>query len=112
MTNQRKRIYIAGPMTGLPNYNRKAFIAAAIHIATKTNPVSYTHLDVYKRQIATIETVALLVLDDLGAERETSFAEEQLFAIIDRRLLSSKPTIVTTNLTFQERTSTGLLLRT
>ena len=37
MTNQRKRIYIAGPMTGLPNYNRKAFIMAAVHIATKTN---------------------------------------------------------------------------
>ena len=54
------------------------------------------------KTIATIETVALLVLDDLGAERDTSFAEEQLFSIIDRRLLSGKPTIVTTNLTFQQ----------
>jgi len=37
MTNQRKRIYIAGPMTGLPNYNRKAFIMAAGHISTNTD---------------------------------------------------------------------------
>lgn len=33
----RKRIYIAGPMTGLDNYNREAFIEAARQIATKTN---------------------------------------------------------------------------
>ncbi len=46
--------------------------------------------------------LALAVWDDLGAERDTSFAEEQLFSIIDRRLLSGKPTIVTTNLTFQQ----------
>ena len=37
MTNQRKRIYIAGPMTGRPNYNRKAFIMAAGHISTNTD---------------------------------------------------------------------------
>lgn len=36
MTNQRKRIYIAGPMTGLDNYNREAFIEAARQIATST----------------------------------------------------------------------------
>jgi len=37
------KIYIAGPMTGRPNYNRKAFITAAVHIATKTNliPISF-----------------------------------------------------------------------
>ena len=37
MTNQRKRIYIAGPMTGLPDYNRVAFLAAAGHISTNTD---------------------------------------------------------------------------
>ncbi len=52
--------------------------------------------------LAMIENVTLLVLDDLGAERETSFAEEQLFSIIDCRLLSEKPTIITTNLSLKE----------
>ncbi len=51
---------------------------------------------------AIIDGAPLLVLDDLGAERETSFADEQLFSIIDRRLLASKPTIITTNLTDYE----------
>lgn len=36
MTNQRKRVYIAGPMTGLNNYNREAFIEAARSIAAHT----------------------------------------------------------------------------
>ena len=52
--------------------------------------------------LATIESVTLLVLDDLGAERETSFAEEQLFTIVDHRLLAGKPTIITTNLSLKE----------
>jgi hypothetical protein len=30
----RSRIYIAGPMTGLPEYNRAAFLAAASRITT------------------------------------------------------------------------------
>lgn len=33
----RKRIYIAGPMTGLPNFNREAFFEAADQIANTTD---------------------------------------------------------------------------
>ncbi len=49
-----------------------------------------------------IRAMPLLVLDDLGAQRETSFANEQLFAIIDTRLLARKPTIITTNLMIED----------
>ncbi len=41
----------------------------------------------------------LLVLDDLGAERNTSFGKERVFDVINRRLLSGKPMIITTNIT-------------
>lgn len=41
----------------------------------------------------------LLVLDDLGAERDTDFALEQIFSAVDTRYRSGKPMIVTTNLT-------------
>ena len=41
----------------------------------------------------------LLILDDLGAERGTEYALEQVFAVIDARYRSRKPLIVTTNLT-------------
>lgn len=40
----------------------------------------------------------LLVLDDLGAERSTSFGRERVFQLVDRRLLTGRPLIVTTNL--------------
>lgn len=39
----------------------------------------------------------ILVLDDLGKERPTEWAAEQLFAIFNRRYDWGKPTIVTTN---------------
>lgn len=44
----------------------------------------------------------LVVIDDLGVERETSYAAEQIFAVIDTRSRAKLPTIITTNLTKQE----------
>lgn len=41
----------------------------------------------------------LLILDDLGAERNTDFKREQMFDIIDRRVNAMLPLIATTNLT-------------
>ena len=40
----------------------------------------------------------LLILDDLGAERNTSFGRERVFDVVDKRLLTGKPMIVTTNI--------------
>lgn len=45
---------------------------------------------------------ALMVLDDLGAERSTEYAIEQLYSIVDQRYRSGKPLIVTTNLTLDQ----------
>ena len=44
----------------------------------------------------------LLILDDFGMERQTEYAREQVFNIIDGRYLARKPLIVTTNLSLQE----------
>jgi hypothetical protein len=41
----------------------------------------------------------LLVLDDVGATRSNDFTHERLLQIIDRRWTTSRPTIVTSNLT-------------
>ena len=43
-----------------------------------------------------------LVIDDLGAERDSAYALEQVYHIIDSRGKSGKPLIITTNLTLQE----------
>lgn len=40
----------------------------------------------------------LLIIDDFGIQRDTSFALEHIFNIIDSRYRSNKPIIVTTNL--------------
>lgn len=44
----------------------------------------------------------LLILDDLGVERDSAYGAEQIFNVIDARVSSKLPVIVTTNLTLEE----------
>ena len=48
--------------------------------------------DSYMRRLMRPE---LLILDDLGAERNTSYGKERVFDVINRRTLSGKPMIMT-----------------
>ena len=52
--------------------------------------------------IAELDDNTLLILDDLGVERNTEFVLEQMFQIIDGRYRCCKPLIVTTNLRLEE----------
>ena len=45
---------------------------------------------------------SLLIIDDLGIERGTEYALEQVYNVIDTRYKSGKPLIITTNLTLVE----------
>jgi len=45
-----------------------------------------------------IQRYELVVIDDLGAERETEYALEQIYTVVDTRYRSGKPLILTTNL--------------
>ena len=58
--------------------------------------------------IANLNRNALLIIDDFGMERDTPFALEQLYNVIDSRYTASKPLIVTTNLTLPEMQNTAL----
>ena len=49
-----------------------------------------------------MDDYSLLVVDDLGVERNTEYAMEQIFIVIDSRYRSKKPLIVTTNLKLEE----------
>lgn len=52
--------------------------------------------------LETLSTCGLLILDDFGVERRTPYAREQVYEIINRRYLSGRPMVVTTNLTLEE----------
>ena len=43
-----------------------------------------------------------MILDDLGTEFLSQFVTSMLYNIINTRLLEGRPTIISTNLTFQE----------
>jgi len=49
-----------------------------------------------------IDSVDLFIIDDFGAQRDTKYADEKVFEIIDRRIRSKKPLFITTNLTETE----------
>ena len=50
--------------------------------------------------IDSIVNTSVLILDDLGIERDTAYAKEQVYNIINSRYLKQKPTIFTTNLPY------------
>lgn len=60
--------------------------------------------DTKERQafIDSLSVYKLLVLDDLNAERETSYAVEQMLNIVETRSSAGLPIIVTTNLTLEQ----------
>lgn len=48
--------------------------------------------------INNIVSYPFLIIDDLGTERGTDYAIEQLYTLVDERYKSNRPTIITTNL--------------
>lgn len=52
--------------------------------------------------MAAASDAALLVLDDLGAERATDTAIERVYGIIDSRYRDGNPVVITTNLTLAQ----------
>lgn len=66
------------------------------------NTLTGMYSDDRNQFIDSLNKYSLLIIDDLGIERSTDFALEQVFNIIDSRYRSKKPLIVTTNLTLDE----------
>ena len=52
--------------------------------------------------ISDISSKQLLVIDDLGIERNTEYVSEQVYNVIDTRYRSGKPMIVTTNISLKD----------
>lgn len=66
------------------------------------NTLTGIYSDDRNQFIDSFNKYSLLIIDDLGIERSSEFALEQVFNVIDSRYRSKKPLIVTTNLTLDE----------
>ncbi len=93
----------------------KSYAAACIanELLSKGVPVIMTSLvkilelvqagDEKESEIITrLNSARLVIFDDLGAERNTDYALEKIYNIIDSRYRSKKPMLLTTNLTIDE----------
>lgn len=66
------------------------------------NALSSMGFEDKNKYIDSFNEYSLLIIDDLGMERTTEFALEQVFNVIDARYRSKLPLIVTTNLMLDE----------
>lgn len=94
----------------------KTFYAACIanHLIDKGVPVMMTdfrkvvnHMsknfgEERERFLKEMNGYDLIVVDDLGVERQTEFVQEQVYDFIDSRYKAGKPIVITTNLTLDE----------
>ena len=62
-------------------------------------------IDEKQAYIDSLNKFDLLVLDDLGIERQSEYVQEQVFNVVDSRYRAKLPLIVTTNLPLKELTS-------
>ena len=67
------------------------------NMSTIINALMNINID-KKEYLERLKAADLLVIDDLGAERQSEFALEQVFNVIDSRYRCGKPIIITTNL--------------
>ena len=66
------------------------------------NQMGTMYTDERYQYIASFNHYPLLIIDDLGIERSTEYAKEQVYAVIDERYKANLPLIITTNLTIGE----------
>lgn len=67
------------------------------------NDLQKSGFDLDKNEyIESLTNVSVLILDDLGIERDTSYTKEQVYNIVNSRYLKQKPTIFTTNLPYEK----------
>lgn len=86
------------------NFNTKIFGVAEILRLIRSD---FDRINSYKEEENTnfytiINYRGLLILDDLGAEKITEWAEETLYAIVNKRYEEMLPTIFTSNLNLEE----------
>ncbi len=97
-TGSGKSFAAIAAANALINMDRSCLVTSFTRIAHKLNDQRYGKQD----YLDNLNTFDLLVIDDLGAERNSEYMQEIVFDIINTRYNSGKPFIITTNLTIEE----------
>lgn len=80
---------------------RQGYVAAFVTVLELLADIrkTFDRPDTNSELLDLVKKVELLVLDDLGAERVTSWVSEQMFDIINARCMNKKQTVITSNYT-------------
>jgi len=71
-------------------------------VFTSFSRIIRTPFEDYEQMLKLLERAALVVFDDIGTERDSSFGLERAYDAVDARIKARKPIIVTTNFTPDE----------
>ena len=76
--------------------------ASAGDVFSRLEDIKFGRADGSKNIYDMLTEADLLIVDDLGTEFRSVFSETELFKILNSRILSSKSTIISTNLTLTD----------
>lgn len=82
----------------------KGYFASLPDVLWESQPSNNGANELVKR----LMEIPLLGLDDLGAHRDTTFAIEVIFRILNRRYMAALPTIITSNWTLKDMANIGI----
>ena len=75
---------------------------SAVHLFTRLERARFSGDEDARREAAKYTACDLLIVDDLGTEMPGQFVTTALYTLVNDRLLESKPTIISTNLTSED----------
>ena len=75
---------------------------SAGHLFAKLERAKFSGDEVARRESDRYLACDLLIMDDLGTEMPGQFTTAALYSLVNDRMLSGKPTIISTNLTLEE----------
>jgi DNA replication protein DnaC len=74
----------------------------ASHLFAKLEQAKFAPTEESRRAAAKLTECDLLIIDDLGTEMPGQFVTAALYSLLNDRLISGKPMLITTNLNVEE----------
>lgn len=74
----------------------------AAHLFAKLEQAKFSPTEDSRKEAAKLQECDLLIVDDLGTEMPGQFVTAALYSLLNDRLLSGKPMLITTNLSDEE----------